>query len=124
MDKSMLSKAFLKLVQELPRHKASLLFQLRSGHVPLQAHLHRIKRAESPMCAHCPGSRETVHHFVLLCPAFAEQRLELVQQGGRDARVLAKLLSSTKLVPLLLQFVKKEDQALPQRHQRGHVSVK
>src|ERR1700720_2935178 len=43
IDTALPSKGFLKLVESLPRKKASLLFQLRSGHVPLHAHLYRIK---------------------------------------------------------------------------------
>jgi ribonuclease HI len=42
MDESMPSNNYLKLIASLSRRKASLLFQLHSGHIPLQAHLHKI----------------------------------------------------------------------------------
>jgi hypothetical protein len=96
------SKHFLGLTAELPRKKASLLFQLRSGHIPLRAHLHRITQADSPNCGQCNGSRETVHHFLMMCPKYAEARRTMATEGGRSMLQMSKLLNSAKLLPHLL----------------------
>jgi hypothetical protein len=45
--------AFLKLTAQLPRKLTSILTQLQTGHAPLAKHLHRIKKADSPMCPSC-----------------------------------------------------------------------
>jgi ribonuclease HI len=69
-DASLPSRKYLKLVSGLSCKKASLLFQLRSGHVPLRAHLFRISRADSAECLQCGARRETTHHFLMVCPAY------------------------------------------------------
>jgi ribonuclease HI len=105
IDQSLPSGKFLQLVEGLGRRKASLLVQLRSGHVPLLAHLFKMKAADSPICAQCGQARETVHHFVLMCPAFNEQRRAMHQEGGRDTRTLGLLLSRRRLIPHLFRYV-------------------
>ena len=41
---------FLKLAAHLTRPQASLLLQLRTGHLAFNGHLHRIGRSDSPVC--------------------------------------------------------------------------
>ncbi|GLB41456.1 putative encoded by [Lyophyllum shimeji] len=48
IDPSLPSKKFLKLVEHLDRRRSALIAQLRTGHIPLNQHLFRIRRAESP----------------------------------------------------------------------------
>ncbi|KAI0310469.1 hypothetical protein OF83DRAFT_1037246, partial [Amylostereum chailletii] len=45
IDPSAPSPKFMKLIKPLTRRQASVLMQLRSGHVPLQQYLYSIKRA-------------------------------------------------------------------------------
>ncbi|KAF9018646.1 hypothetical protein BDZ89DRAFT_889992, partial [Hymenopellis radicata] len=58
------------------RRGTCILNQLRSGHVGLNRHLHRIGAAPSPMCESCLVP-ETIPHLLLLCPRYAEQRRHL-----------------------------------------------
>jgi ribonuclease HI len=105
IDKSLPSKKFLSLVQQLPRTKASLLLQLRTGHAPLNKHLHRIHRADSPLCPACQLEEETVHHFIITCPARQKHRTPLEIALRRDARSITKLLTSPKAIPLLFRYI-------------------
>ena len=41
---------FAKLTRNISRNQASILFQLQSGHVPLNTYLHRINKTDSPIC--------------------------------------------------------------------------
>ncbi|KAJ7820507.1 hypothetical protein B0H14DRAFT_3876268 [Mycena olivaceomarginata] len=50
------------------RPPPSVLTQLRTGHIGLNAYLHRYRLAPSPLCPHC-GVPESVPHFLLVCPA-------------------------------------------------------
>ncbi|KAI0365283.1 hypothetical protein BV20DRAFT_909194, partial [Pilatotrama ljubarskyi] len=50
------------------------LTHLRTGHAPLNDHLHRIGRADSPLCPACMTARETVIHHLIQCPACRRQR--------------------------------------------------
>ena len=105
IDKSLPSGKFLQLTEGLTRHKASLLMQLRSGHIPLQAHLHRLRKADSPMCPACGRERETVHHYLMVCPAYSEQRRRMIAAGGHEARYQGRLLSAKKLRTHLFRYI-------------------
>ena len=69
LDDSIPSKKFLRLTQDLGWRQASILIQLRTGHIGLNQYLFRIRKVESPSCLHCGGiTVETVKHFLLVCP--------------------------------------------------------
>ena len=71
IDNSLPSDDFLHIINQLSRNQASILIQLRTGHIPLNVVLHRIKRSDTPDCPHCKsGIRETIHHLLLTCPAY------------------------------------------------------
>ncbi|KAG2117577.1 hypothetical protein DEU56DRAFT_717063, partial [Suillus clintonianus] len=61
------------------------LFQLRTGHAPLNKHLFRIAKVPSPICQQCHRKEETVHHFLIACPAYTQQRLTLQNEIGPRA---------------------------------------
>lgn len=60
IDPSVPSAAYRKMVDQLSRKNVSILTQLRMGHVPLNAYIHRINRAESPLCPFCTEAHESV----------------------------------------------------------------
>lgn len=95
---------FPHLVANLSRRQASLLFQLRSGHVPLNKHLYRIGKAETPACPKRRFRSETVLHFLLMCPGFEAQRNVLTQKLGLRARSMTYLLSSPKAMEHLFRY--------------------
>ncbi|KAJ6480995.1 hypothetical protein C8R45DRAFT_831809, partial [Mycena sanguinolenta] len=104
IDPSMPSNKFLKLTAPLPRKHATLLFQLRSQHVPLSKHLHRLKKSPTPLCLCCSAAEETVDHYLHFCPAHARARSKLYA-AGRPARYTKNLLSSIKLLPARFTFI-------------------
>jgi hypothetical protein len=68
---------------------------MRTGHVPLNAHLARIKQAESPFCPHCGGdTKETVIHFILQRPHYKHERHTLIRKLCWKAFSLEFLLSN------------------------------
>ena len=75
------SKKYLTLISDhrLPKNMASLIFQLRVGHAPLNGYLHWFKRVESARCPACGGARETPEHFILRCPKYAHERWALLR---------------------------------------------
>jgi ribonuclease HI len=105
IDSSAPSPRYQRLIQQLPRRQASLLTQLRTGHVPLNKYLHRIQRAESPICPACRTHDETVQHFLLMCPAYSRQRYFLNRDLSRGSRSLAILLSHPKAFPYLFRYI-------------------
>ena len=53
LNPTMPSNKFPALINNLPRRHASVLVQLRTGHIPLNHHLAHIKKIGSPSCLGC-----------------------------------------------------------------------
>ncbi|CDO75194.1 hypothetical protein BN946_scf184794.g1, partial [Trametes cinnabarina] len=103
IDSSPPGKQALKLFKDLPRRQASIITQLRSGHVGLHAFLHRIKAVSSPMCPTCQCP-ETVQHYLLTCRCFLAERGALRRAVGRDFS-LRSLLGTAKHRGALLAYI-------------------
>jgi hypothetical protein len=88
----------------LSRPQCSVLTQLRTGHIGLNAYLHRFKLAPSPLCPHC-GVPESVPHFLLICPAYRVPLLHLMLRVKTARLSLRKLLSSKNDAAPALAFV-------------------
>jgi len=96
---------FRRDTQGLECWQASFLVQLRTGHVPLQKHLHRIGKVESPVCPACRTGDGTVYHYLMVCPAYTIQRRCIVGHMRRAARSVGTLLSNPKAFPHLFKFI-------------------
>jgi len=68
IDPNTINRSFIKLTTTFPKRLTSLLMNLRSRHIQLNRHLHRIGKSITPNCSHCPQEEETVHHFLFNCP--------------------------------------------------------
>ncbi len=66
----------LRWYKDLPRRQASIITQLRTGHVGLNRFLCRIKAVSLPQCQEC-GVEETVLHYLLTCRRYDKQRAVL-----------------------------------------------
>ena len=106
IDATLPSDNYLHIIDQLRRNQASLLTQLRTGHIPLNAVLHRIERSETADCPHCKdGIRETVHHFLLTCPTYAGPRRLLQARLKRDTSSIPFLIGTRKGIPHLLRYI-------------------
>ncbi|KAF8583178.1 hypothetical protein K439DRAFT_1349355 [Ramaria rubella] len=82
-----------------------MLTQLRTGHVPLNHHLHRIGAWETPFCAHCKTKREMVFHFIMDCDAYKDQRTQLRDTIPQELYTIGNLLSNKACVTELVKYV-------------------
>lgn len=106
IDESTPSDNYLHIIDQLHRNQASLLIQLRTGHIPLNVVLHRIKRSETPDCPHCKNRiRETAHHLLLRCPHYANARRSLREALPRDSSSIPFLLNARNGIPHLLRYI-------------------
>ena len=106
IDNSAPSKKYLHLISGLDRRQASLLFQLRLGHIGLNQHLFCIRKSNTPVCPSCQGiTVETVKHFLIDCPFYQRERHALHMKLRRNTSSLSFLLSSPVAVLPLLKFV-------------------
>ena len=105
IDSRLPDTSFLRLTKEISKSQASVLFQLRSEHIPLCKYLFRIGKTDSPVCALCQCGDETVHHFFFNCPAHHHARFDLGRALGRHSKSLHYLLGNKKALKLLICFV-------------------
>jgi ribonuclease HI len=106
IDSSLPSKKFIQNTSSLSRVQTSLLVQLRTGHLPLNLHLFRIKRADSPSCTHCGDTVfETVFHYLIQCPHYRHERHLLARKLKRRALSMRNLLNDNDALLPLLSYV-------------------
>ena len=105
IDTTLPSKTFLRLIAPLPRRHASLLVQLRTGHAPLNHHLHRITKADSSSCPECGHPRETVAHYILDCAAYGTARARMEFRLGPAAHSLQALLTEPTAIRHLFCYI-------------------
>ena len=106
IDNSLPSDDYFHIIDQLRRNQASILTQLRTGHIPLNSVLHRIKRLDTLDCPHCQqGIRETLLHYLLECPHYAGARRQLHARTGRRSSLIPFLLGNRNGIPHLLRYV-------------------
>ena len=100
------SKKWMRLVQNLLRKQASIIMQLRTGHIGLNKYLHRINRSDTPNCPNCDAhTDETIHHFLFECESYRRERFTLHRKLRRQSLDLSFLLSHPSATLPLLKYV-------------------
>ena len=106
IDCSLPSDNYMHITSQLSRRQASILIQIRTGHLPLNNVLHRIKRTDTPYCPHCNNRyRETTLHFLFFCPHYETARRDMDNATQRIKNPLAFLLGNRKGIPHLLKYI-------------------
>lgn len=106
IDPKLPSRSFLKLAGSLCKKQTGLYIQMRTNHIPLNQHLHRIKRSDTPLCLQCGEvTPENVHHFLFQCPRYERERHRLFLTLGRQATSISYLLTNTNAQVHLLKYV-------------------
>jgi RNase H len=72
IDPSLPSDKFQKITSNLNRGQTSILTQLRTGHIPLNKHLHTIHKTNTSLCPQdsCCNATEDIHHYLFTCPSY------------------------------------------------------
>jgi ribonuclease HI len=99
-----------KLIEQLTRIQSSLIFQIRSNHLPLNGYLHRIGKITSKRCDQCwrrrrVDSPETITHFLFECPSYDCERHDLDAKLGRSSRDLKTILADPDKARDLLSYI-------------------
>ncbi|KAJ6608069.1 hypothetical protein B0H10DRAFT_1816647, partial [Mycena sp. CBHHK59/15] len=90
-DSAKPSNAVVRLYDDLSRLQCSILTQLRTTHIGLNAYLYQFHLAPSPDCVLCLVP-EMVPHFLLSCPIYHHQRLDLIRWLSTARLSLCRLL--------------------------------
>ena len=104
IDKSLPCAKSARILLNLPRRATSILTQLRTGHVGLNAFLKKIKAVDSALCPKCKQP-ETVGHYLLFCQRYARQRRILAREAGKAANSISRLLSEPKALKATLHYI-------------------
>ena len=65
-------------IYNLPRKEQSIIFRLRTQHIPLNSHLNRINPEHLSLCMLCDEPLETVEHVLFRCPKLKDIRQQLL----------------------------------------------
>lgn len=79
----------------------SIINRLRLGHCRFNAHLHRMKMIDSPLCDVCGIEDQTLDHIIFNCTSFSIQRLLLMD---KLLDIFTKAESIPRSIQQLLQF--------------------
>jgi hypothetical protein len=109
IDPSLPLDKYIKITSTLNHRQTSILTQLRTGHAPINKHLHRIGKIDSPNCpqATCRGITEDTHHLLFTCPRYTHERYHLMQKTGKKAFNSTKLLADKNIIPHTLDYLNK-----------------
>ncbi|TEB16659.1 hypothetical protein FA13DRAFT_1582165, partial [Coprinellus micaceus] len=82
------------------------LTQIRTGRLPLNDHLCKIKKADTDKCEKCNrGRRETVQHFLFECQEYKILRSKMDQAHKKAKRNLKMIFQSEQHTKILLRYV-------------------
>ena len=109
VDKNSPSAYILQLISsnDLPRTLSSLISQILTNHIPLNAYLFKIKKVNSARCPACGASHETIRHVILTCPIYVFERWPLEQRlkKKRKEMSLENILGDTEFIKPLVNFL-------------------
>ena len=113
IDKLFPFTSFRTILDSLSHAQSSLLIQLWSGHIPLNAHLFRLNCVDTDKCEACyacwgaTSPRETVMHFLFNCPAHQNEWHYLNTALGQCSRDLGYIMSRKDSIWELLCYIGK-----------------
>ena len=109
----------LQTYRNVPKPLTSLVTQMRTGKIGLNAYLHRNKVPgfDSPKCDRCEGLEDqTVSHILLSCTAFTGLREEWRQVIQNPTTDLTKILNDPSIVIPTASFLLSTKTLMPFRH--------
>ena len=103
MDFTKPSNKFIKLISNnrLSRLDTSRIFQLRTGHIPLNAYMECFKGVDSTRCPACRHPKESAQHYLFDCLAYKHERWALYKHCKvRDPKMKDILNCVDMAIPL------------------------
>jgi hypothetical protein len=107
LDASFLLSKFNKLTSNsrLSRIDASCICQLRTGHVPLNTYLEKVKRVNNAKCPACSHPKEDTKHYLQDCPKYMHKRWALYQSCKAKQPKLKDLLNEEAMMVPLANYI-------------------
>ena len=106
-------KKYRSTCNSLTKAQASLLIQIRSGHILLGVYLHCINQADTPYCKNCQHNSheapETLIHFLFECSNYNQERHRLERTQWQNSCNLKGLLSTEEGIKALLHYIRQTE---------------
>jgi ribonuclease HI len=91
------------------RRHIAWIARLRVGHVQLNGYLKRFNIKNNATCSGCGEAKETVHHYLLVCLKYEEQRDKMRKAVGVGGMKMEKLLGDHRRVKHTVEFIESTD---------------
>ena len=104
IDAKLPNHQIYKTLSSLPCRATSILIQLRTSHVSLNAFLKKIKASDSALCKKC-HQPETVVHYLKYCKWYTEQCNHLRHKAGKASHSIHWLLGDPRIIPTTLRYI-------------------
>ena len=75
-----INRKITKFILKMSRKKMMYATQILTGHASLNYHLHNMRLVDNNMCEKCGEERETVEHFIKICPFYFRERWEIFKE--------------------------------------------
>lgn len=96
---------YIKMTKGMTRRHVSILTQLRTGHIPLNKFLNKLKKIENDTCSYCGKAPESVKHFLIDCAEWKELRKPLERINARRSKEVHHLVGNEAFIQETLKFV-------------------
>ena len=93
-------------IDDMPKRDQGLIHQLRTGHIPLNAYLHRFQREERNTCPRCLDALETVNHFLFACVATEAARRKLRGELEEGKTLGEWVLGDRRMIKEVVEYAK------------------
>jgi ribonuclease HI len=120
IDPDLPSKSSTWKFSFLNKAESSIIVQLHTEHIALNAYLHRIKKSNTDLCPNCRETPETVHHFLFDCMAYGQAQHRRYQVLGRDSDSLRFLLADSKGIEQTILYINRTNRL---RRVFGEISI-
>jgi hypothetical protein len=79
--------------------------RLRTGHCSLNTYLKRFNIVHDAICPGCGDAKETVHHFLMVCPKYERWRDRMRKAVGVGGVKMEKLLGDSRQIQDMVEFI-------------------
>jgi hypothetical protein len=95
-----------RIYQQLSNRKhIACIARLRTGHCSLNTYLKRFNIVDDAICPGCGDAKETVHHFLMVCPKYERKRDRMRREVGIGGMNMEKLLGDSRRIKDTVDFI-------------------
>jgi hypothetical protein len=100
------TKSSAGIYEQLRKRKhIAWVARLRTGHCSLNTYLKRFNIVQDAICPGCGDAKETVHHYLMVCPKHERWRDRMRKAVGVGGMKMEKLLGDSRRIRDTIEFI-------------------